>query len=300
MPLCYVYRTAQFFHKHYQLYRQKPLPSHPTIIAVGNIIVGGVGKTPTIIYLANQFKHQGQSVAIICRNYGASKAVSYPIKVEADTSVLTCGDEARLIFDQTQAVVVSGQKKYQAYEWILQHQDVDVILIDDGLQHYRIPRHLEILITDERFLGNQHCLPVGPMREGIQRLQKVNWILKRQQNLHITDNFEAIYELKSGQTLSQPIHRNQNICLITAIANPSRLIQSIEKWLGFTIKTLCLPDHDSFSDIQWSQLISFQLLMTEKDAVKCKDIQQPIWVIPQIVSIDNDILTKIIACTKKT
>ncbi|MBF13039.1 MAG: tetraacyldisaccharide 4'-kinase [Legionellales bacterium] len=293
LPASWLYRCAHGLHKCYQINHCDKLPSAPKVCAVGNLIAGGVGKTPFVIHLCKQLTQVNLKVAIICRNLSSSPA-NHPICVASHHTAVTVGDEARLIADQTDAIVVCSKKKYLAYQWVLRHKSVDVILIDDGLQHYRIPRHLEILLVDERLYGNQYCLPLGPLREPVSRQQRVDYKLTREIDFTIQDDFSRLYNLKS-QTIIDPADRQcYNWCVLTAIANPARFQQAISEWLRQPVTVYAYPDHADFSAVNWHELNQFQLIMTEKDAVKCPVDHDNIWVVPQHVSIHKQTLNGII------
>ena len=152
------------------------------VIVVGNITVGGTGKTPVVIALAAALGAHNKCVGIISRGYGGShdrNASETPLLVSPQTSVTLSGDESLLIAKETQCPVVISRHRGAAAEYLLSRfPEIDVIISDDGLQHYKLYRSLEIVVVDnKRGLGNQFCLPAGPLREPIERLAEVDWVL---------------------------------------------------------------------------------------------------------------------------
>jgi tetraacyldisaccharide 4'-kinase len=146
------------------------------VIVIGNLTVGGTGKTPLVIWLANTLTAQGYRVGVITRGYGG-KARHWPQRVEADSQPDMVGDEPVLIARQTQAVVFAGPDRVAAALQAIA-AGAQLIISDDGLQHYRLQRDLEWVVVDaSRLFGNAHLLPAGPLREPIRRLSEVNRVL---------------------------------------------------------------------------------------------------------------------------
>lgn len=243
------------------------------VIVVGNITVGGTGKTSAVCEIATHLKHRGYRPGIISRGYGAAQSAIQPVEVDETTPIEQCGDEAKLLQIKTQCPVVICADRVRAAESLLAAHPVDVILSDDGLQHYRLDRDMEILMLDGTDpFGNGWCLPAGPLREPKCRLNTASVILAKHQPyahssvMHyrlegfkrLNDNTEiAVDDLKGA------------IRVITAIAKPDAFFEAV-KSLGLTFETSVFPDHHrycasdlSFEDNPW-------LIMTEKDAVKCK------------------------------
>ena len=178
MPLGFLFSDAVRFRKF--LYRHGVLKTHTLpvpVIVVGNITVGGTGKTPLIIWLAGFLKDSGFKPGIISRGYGG-QAESWPQWVTADSDAKNVGDEALLIAKQTGCPMAVGPLRVDAANLLLKQADCNVILSDDGLQHYALNRDIEIAVIDgERRFGNGYCLPAGPLREPIERLQSVDFII---------------------------------------------------------------------------------------------------------------------------
>lgn len=293
-PLSQCYQLLQNIHRVYQTIRCDALPEQPKICAIGNLIVGGAGKTPVTIYLCQTLEKKGLKVAVVCRNL-SQKSSRNVIKVTGTTDALLVGDEAKMIQGKTNALVVVSQKKYLAYQWIIKHHKIDVMLIDDGLQHYRIPRHYEILVSDDRLYGNRYCLPSGPLREPINRASQISCQLLRGDNLSIIDDFDQLYKLCDASHITPLIKQAKDWCIITAIAHPKRLQLSVSHWLKHSVVMHSFPDHDDFSSINWEQFDDKQIIMTEKDAVKCPKELENIWVLPQMVKIQESMMSEIMS-----
>ncbi|MGL4206002.1 MAG: tetraacyldisaccharide 4'-kinase, partial [Aeromonadaceae bacterium] len=155
-----------------QAYRP-PVP----VVIVGNLSVGGNGKTPVVIWLVEQLQAAGWRPGVVSRGYGG-KAQVYPLLLSAQTTAAECGDEPRLIADRCGVPVAVAPKRAEAVKALLATGQVDVIICDDGLQHYALARDLELVVVDgERRFGNGHLLPMGPLREGLWRLAQVDAVI---------------------------------------------------------------------------------------------------------------------------
>ncbi|MEE7627236.1 tetraacyldisaccharide 4'-kinase [Methylobacter sp. Wu8] len=274
MPLGFVFSDFVKFRKF--LYRIGVLKKHSLpvpVIVIGNITVGGTGKTPLIIWLAELLKSQGFKPGIISRGYGGQAEV-WPQWVDANSTAEQVGDEALLIAKQTACPMAVSPLRADAGKLLLEKSDCNVILSDDGLQHYALNRDIEIAVIDgERRFGNGYCLPAGPLREPIERLQSVDFRVvngeKAEDNefsMQITGN--TAVNLATGH--QKPLQEfNVTGChALAGIGNPDRFFKLLES-AGLTCKTHSFPDHYKFqvSDILFSD--SEPVLMTEKDAVKC-------------------------------
>lgn len=175
-PLSLIYQFIATRNKRNKLAKQKPVSDIPVII-VGNISVGGTGKTPFLIALCKHLQSQGNRPGIISRGYGG-KAERYPLSVVADTSPASAGDEPVLLAQRTGCPVIVDPDRVKALQALVAEHDVDIVLSDDGLQHYALPRNLEICLVDgQRMLGNGLCLPAGFLREPPNRLRSVDFVV---------------------------------------------------------------------------------------------------------------------------
>lgn len=257
------------------------------IIVVGNITVGGTGKTPLVIYLAELLKNKGYNPGIISRGYGG-KSKNYPLLVTSESRVEEVGDEALLIEHRTKCPVIVGPKKTAAVKTLLSNTTCNVIISDDGLQHYAMTRDIEIAVVDAALgFGNEFCLPAGPLREPLPRLQQVDFVVKNY-NMALCDDDEygmilepvVFYNLKNPKiTKTIDEFRAFNFVKQTAfhavagIGNPKRFFQTLRQ-LGLNVIEHPFPDHYSFRavDFLFSNEKNKIVIMTEKDAVKCDTI----------------------------
>lgn len=250
------------------------------VIIVGNITAGGSGKTPTVIYLINLLRQHGYKPGVISRGYGVNidgvKAVNVADKA---TEV---GDEPAMIVARTQVPMVVGAKRIDAAKALLAQFDVDVIISDDGLQHYALARDIELAIVDgQRRYGNQCLIPAGPLREGLWRLKTIDWAINNggsPQENEIAMTLEPS-DLKAVKPSSNDEKwQQQEAIAMAGIGNPQRFFDSLVT-LGYKIKqTKAFEDHQAFDEKELTQLsLQMPLIMTEKDAVKCRDFAQQNW-----------------------
>ena len=275
---------------------------------VGNISIGGTGKSPVVIALAIALKAKGYRPGIISRGHG-SHAPYYPFRVNQNTLVSFSGDEPLMIARQTQCPVMIGADRYAtALTLLAQFSECDIIISDDGLQHYSLPRALEIaVINGERGFGNGHCLPAGPLREPVHRLDSVDWIIVNGEVNNSNDNLQRyIADRHSAARIisitAQPkrwLHIQSNtvypllplpwssysqyrqkagvkLKAVASIGNPQHFFLMLTEQ-GLDIERYSFPDHHSFTynDLAaWQQHI---VLMTRKDAVKCEKFASRYW-----------------------
>ncbi|CAM3000700.1 tetraacyldisaccharide 4'-kinase [Legionella steigerwaltii] len=257
--------------RRYFLQRFSQLDCPVPLIVVGNITVGGVGKTPLVIELAKRVQQKGLKVGIVSRGYGA-KLKSFPYEVQIDDSALKVGDEPLLLAQKTKCPVVIAPKRTEAVRYLLEKHQSQIIISDDGLQHYRMGRAIEIAVIDgTRGLGNGLCLPAGPLREPVGRLDQVDFIVV---NEGTWDNAYSM-TLKPGKIKKlstdeeiDPHSLNGKWEAIAAIGNPKRFYSTLLQ-LGIEFDTCSYPDHYQFKPDDLSYCNSL-IIMTEKDAVKCR------------------------------
>ncbi|MCW8858033.1 MAG: tetraacyldisaccharide 4'-kinase [Kangiella sp.] len=229
------------------------------VIVIGNISVGGTGKTPLAIYLLELLKSQGYKPGLISRGYGGHSE-QYPLTLTQSTPASESGDEPFLIYRRTQTpVVVDPIRARGAKE--LEAMGCDIIICDDGLQHYALQRDIEIVVVDgNRQLGNGWLMPFGPLREPKSRLKKADYIIINGQDMVLEpDSIQAINHHQDD--MKEPI------TAVAAIGNPERFYKTLDG-LGFQFKRQSFPDHYQFSKQDFESLPG-SILMTEKDAVKC-------------------------------
>ena len=245
------------------------------VIVVGNITVGGTGKTPLIIWLAEYFKEKGMRPGIISRGYGGT-AKQWPQQVRVDSNPSIVGDEPVLIAQRTLCPVAVSPKRYIAAKELLEHTDCDILLCDDGLQHLSLYRDIEIAVIDgDRRFGNGHCLPAGPLRESVNGLNKVDMIVS---NAKAGKN-EFLMEYKPTGLVSlqdenkqlplDSLHGN-DVHAVAGIGNPQRFYSFLRNMGINTIKHE-FPDHYNYRPEDLSFSNDNPIVMTEKDAVKCRE-----------------------------
>nr|WP_314264526.1 tetraacyldisaccharide 4'-kinase [uncultured Moellerella sp.] len=252
------------------------------IVVVGNLTAGGNGKTPVVIWLAESLKNKGLSVGVVSRGYGG-KAVHYPLVIGDETTTAEAGDEPILIYRRTGVPVAVAPRRSDAVKALLAQHSIDVIITDDGLQHYALARDYEIVVIDgQRRFGNGWWLPAGPMREYEGRLNTVNALIT---NGGQPQNGEILMSLMGNEAVNivtgahKPVSELNNIVAMAGIGHPPRFFSSLQDKGLKLISTHAFADHQAYDAQQLADLASSQqtLLMTEKDAVKCHTFAQPNW-----------------------
>lgn len=274
------------------------------VIVVGNINVGGTGKTPLVIWLVEQLKLAGYTPGIISRGYGG-KANS-PTLVAADADPALVGDEPVLIANRTHSPVFISSSRILAGQNLLQQFPAcNVIISDDGLQHYRMRRDVEIVVYDAtKAFGNGALLPAGPLREAKARLSKVDAVVCNGEikgTLAVADAY--LMQLASSEfyNLLQPSitakaaeFAGKKILAIAGIGNPARFFNQLTQ-LGLQFESRAFADHHFYQPIDFANLDIDIILMTEKDAVKCKQFAQGnFWVLPIHAVIKGDLMLTIL------
>ena len=268
--------------------------SNTPIIVVGNLTIGGTGKTPLVKYIATELIKRGYKPGIVSRGYGGK--FKETLKVDENTSVKETGDEAQIL-SKLNIPFYIDKNRVRAVEKINKNHDCDVIISDDGLQHYKMKRDIEIAVIDgKRRFGNKLTFPAGPLRESIKRLDSVDFVVN---NSGPTEEDEFLMNvspsefvhLKSGKSYKVeewPMH-NQ-VHAVAGLGNPGRFFDLLGK-LGFDIIRHPFPDHHNFVSSDIFYLDHLPIIMTEKDASKCKDFDNnKIW----YLKIDADVNNKFI------
>lgn len=248
-------------------YRLFPAPMNKTpVLVVGNISVGGTGKTPLISYLVERAQALGIPVAIISRGYGG-QADSYPLRVTSDTPASESGDEPKLLSRLGCPIIVDPVRSRAA---LAVADEVDLILSDDGMQHYALDRQAEVLVTDAtRQLGNGWCLPIGPLREPKSRMQQADVCLANGEDFKIEP--VAFVSASDGRHLPLNAFSGQRVHAVAGIGNPARFFTSLSS-LGCEPLEHPFPDHHDFKPQDLSFKDDLAVVMTEKDWVKCTEI----------------------------
>lgn len=280
------------------LYRHGIFTSHDVdcpVIIIGNISVGGNGKTPLVLALAQSLKQQGFSPGVLSRGYGG-KSKSYPMTVEQDSLATLVGDEPAMMKQRLSCPLVIDPDRVRGATYLRQQHNVNVILCDDGLQHYRLKRTIEIVVMDgERRLGNRQLLPMGPLRERESRLSSVDFVVV---NGRQAKQNEFLMGLVAGQlvnvknparTISAQHLSRDNIHAIAAIGNPQRFFDTLSEQGINTSREIAFPDHHPFSA---DELPFDTVVMTEKDAIKCRSFaKDDWWYVPVSAQLPEQFLT---------
>ncbi len=246
------------------------------VIVVGNITVGGTGKTPFTVWLANYLKGKGYTPGVISRGYGGN-ASNWPQQVRPDSDPRTVGDEALIISKATKCPMAVGPDRVGAARALLEHTDCDILISDDGLQHYALQRTIEIAVLDgTRRLGNGFCLPAGPLREPASRLNSIDMVVTNGSPLEgevgMRLEGQIAVNLKDGlitRKLRSFGFDRVPIVALAGIGNPGRFFDHL-KSNGLEFESCSFPDHHQFSKADFDFSRETVVLMTEKDAVKCK------------------------------
>lgn len=251
------------------------------VVIVGNLSVGGNGKTPAVIWLVQELTKCGLNVGVISRGYG-SKAKNYPLLVTPTSDPIEAGDEPVLIATRTQAPVCISPNRQQAIECLLQHTKCDVIISDDGLQHYKLQRDFELVIMDaKRGLGNGFLLPAGPLRELPSRLKNVDIIITNGSENQYSDAVMTLkpqYAVNLVTKAQRPLNEFSQATAIAGIGNPPRFFTMLQQHGIQLMETQAFQDHQSFSPELFAKFDKNRpLLMTEKDAVKCMTFAEEYW-----------------------
>jgi tetraacyldisaccharide 4'-kinase len=245
------------------------------VIVVGNITVGGTGKTPFTIWLAGQLHARGVRAGIVLRGYGGGSA-QWPRDVDSTTDAQAVGDEAVLLASRTAAIVVAGPDRVAAARRAIE-RGAEIVVSDDGLQHYRLARDCEIAVIDgSRGIGNGRLLPAGPLREPASRLAQVDLRVISQPGtsappatIRATARLGDAISLATGEVRPLASFRGTPLHAIAGIGHPRRFFDALRA-LGLEVAGHPLPDHARLAaaDIRFPD--QRPVLMTEKDAVKCR------------------------------
>lgn len=299
MPLSWLFCFIAKHRKRKQ--SQTAQPFSIPVIVVGNISIGGTGKTPLTLHLAELLKTHHYHPVIITRGYGGEKH-QHPLQLTDSTTTTEAGDEAVLMAARKVAPVVAHPNRCSSIHHILTQANqtpCDVIISDDGLQHYNMHRDIEIAVIDaSRGLGNQNCLPAGPLREKPDRLDECDIVVWNQTSSHADENHmhsnaygmqllgNYLSNIVTEETLDieafKQHFKERTIHALTGIGNPERFQQTINDHAIPLHSFHAFPDHHAFTRHDIESISSQDLIiMTEKDAVKCKKFGfEHIWFLP--------------------
>jgi tetraacyldisaccharide 4'-kinase len=294
------------------LYKSGWLQQHQLtvpVIVVGNIFIGGTGKTPFTLWLLEQLKNAGFKPGVISRGYGRKQDA--PCVVLANSAVAQVGDEPILIAQQSSCPVVVGRNRVDAGRFLLKtYPDVNVIISDDGLQHLALARDVEIMLFDSRGVGNGWLLPAGPLREPQTRRRDITVAnLNVGESMSPTLSTDTVRMQLNGTRAEQLVDAGQTrelstldaklkIVAAAGIGHPERFFAMLRQQ-GVRFATMSLPDHFDYLQNPFKNLTADLILITEKDAVKCrlsKEIaaDSRIWVVAVEAEIDAIVMEKIL------
>jgi tetraacyldisaccharide 4'-kinase len=257
----------------------------PAVIVVGNLTVGGAGKTPLVIWLTERLRERGIRAGVVLRGYGGQlERARGPLLVERDSSAAAVGDEAVLLRERTLAPVAIGRDRVRAAQLLLDSR-IDVVISDDGLQHLRLARDVEIAVIDgERGLGNGHLLPAGPLREPGARLAQVDAIVVNGSGVGAATaaavSAAPVLQMQLLGDRLQPLAGGEGsvplaslagrrVHAVAGIGRPQRFFEQLRA-AGLEVQAHAFPDHYRYraADLEFGDTLP--VLMTEKDAVKCR------------------------------
>ncbi|RTZ47723.1 tetraacyldisaccharide 4'-kinase [Candidimonas sp. SYP-B2681] len=282
-------------------YAQRPelvYHSRLPLVVVGNIFVGGTGKTPVVIALVQALQERGWRPGVISRGYGA-KVGQHARSGQGVLSAAEFGDEPALIARSTLVPIAVHPSRVLALKKLQKsYPGINVVIADDGLQHLALGRDIEIVVQDARGTGNGRVLPAGPLREPDSRLESVDFLITNLQSGQIAPRPfatlahqlsmrlvpERVVQLSTGLTLDWPAwlaqYGNKPVAAVAAIGQPERFFAMLRA-AGLSLEqTIGLPDHDAYERSPFSALASEHIVITSKDAVKCEQFQDArLWVV---------------------
>ncbi|GAB4278507.1 MAG: tetraacyldisaccharide 4'-kinase [Methylomicrobium sp.] len=279
--------------------KKLPVP----VIVVGNISVGGTGKTPLIIALARFLQRNGYRPGIVSRGY-RGRIGKQPVKVQLCDSPALVGDEALLLAKHGDCPVAVCTKRYDAGRLLVEQENCDVILSDDGLQHYKLARDIEIAVVDgERRYGNGRCLPAGPLREPVDRLNEVDFIVVNgepcasgQYSMQLSGDLAINLATGAAKPLAHFVGSESHA--VAGIGNPKRFFKMLAD-AGLTCRNHEFPDHHPYraGDLDFDDK---PVLMTEKDAVKCFGFaRENYWYVPVSAQLDPALTERLLTLLRE-
>ena len=295
MPLSWAFHVCLILRRQaYQIGLFKIYKAKCPVVVIGNITVGGTGKTPITIWLANYFISKGYKPLILSRGYGG-KIGDHPIEVSRNTDVSMVGDEPLLMASKLKCPIIVHPSRIQSLIYI-DDRKFDLILCDDGLQHYQLDRDFEIAVIDgDRKFGNKCLLPAGPLREPISRLSEVDISLINNSNQESTKGNS--FNLVGKKVIN--VHTNEvrliedfeehEVHGVAGIGNPDRFFNFLEK-RKIKVKRHPFEDHYNYNPLELEFGDELDILMTEKDMVKCRDFNnKKIWYVPvEVEFVESD------------
>jgi len=277
------------------------------VVVIGNITAGGTGKTPLSIWLAAALARSGRRPGIVCRSYAARADIPAPVPSSGDPAHY--GDEAVLMATRAGCPVWSGPQRARTAQAMMSAcPEIDVVVCDDGLQHYALHRDVEIAVIDtSRAFGNGCLLPAGPLREPIARLHSVDAIVLHgaaavaelpvtipHYRMHLDgERFVHVGEPQSNRAARE--FADQRLVAVAGIGNPERFFEHLRK-LGIEFTAKAFPDHHRYEPADIAALDADCVLMTEKDAIKCARFPDArMWMLPVDAHVDTALLIHVLS-----
>lgn len=316
-PLSWLFSGLSIIRRGYLQNKYQGQPFSAPLIVVGNISVGGSGKTPLIIALVKALKERGYRPGVVSRGY-AGNARHYPLSVSSATAVSESGDEPLLIATLADCPVVVDANRPAAVDYLLNNSDCDLVLSDDGLQHYALHRDIELIVVDgQRGLGNGRKLPAGPLREGPERLVQADLVVVNGQQANddglavnavqqMTIRPTGFRHLQSGRSqsienwLESQTVANNEVHGVAAIGNPQRFANTLTE-IGLLVNIHSFDDHQALSLDDLTFADNLPVIITAKDAIKLSQLNLAeqgaganIWVLDVEADIDSALVEQLI------
>ena len=304
-PLSLVYGLLMLARRRcYQLGICKSVSLAVPLVVVGGITVGGSGKTPVVLSLVRYLQDQGLRPGVICRGY-KGRSTFWPREVNGSTTAALVGDEAQLIYQLTGAAVVAGPDRVANGVCLIDKFGCNVLISDDGFQRHALQRDLDIVVLDgQTGYGNGWCLPAGPLREFRGQIERADMALvngagqelciEGTQAGRMSMRIVEAYNLSDGARKPLSEFVGESVHAVAGVGNPARFFRQLER-LGMDVAPHPFPDHHSFVESELVFGDDSPVLMTEKDAVKCRDmtIKNRLWAVPAITQIDQRVFDRI-------
>lgn len=305
LPVAWLYGALTALHR--ACYRLGLAKSHRMavpVVVVGNVIAGGAGKTPTVLGIVQHLQAQGARPGIVSRGFGGQHQA--PLEVSAASDARLVGDEPLLLQHASGVPVVVGRDRVAACHWLLErHPDLTHIVCDDGMQHYRLHRDVEVCVFDSRGLGNQRLLPAGMLRQHWPVADVAAAGQSPQQRLVLRTGPSALPGFSATRTLApnavnghgerQPLsalaHIGRPLLALAGIAQPENFFAMLRAAGVPLERTLALPDHYDFDSYSRTEHGRYTLICTEKDATKLWRVEPEAWCVPLIQTLPPDFLT---------